>query len=143
MHEKKIINLDDSANTVAITIGHKTFEISRITLRARSMYGEYLIFCGEYLQAVSRIQNSLEGANASLAETLSTELTEKISAYAQGKAKHITDILTVILEKNNYQFEMGWWEENTDYQGMEAFMVQAMKKDEEGKREDPKKEMES
>ncbi len=143
MHEKKIVNLDDSANTVSITIGGKAFEISRITLRARSMYGEYLIFCGEYLQTISRIQNDVEGADAEKAEALSKEMTDKITSFAIGKAKHITEILTVILEKNNYQFEQAWWEENTDYQGMEAFIVQAMKKDEDGKRTDPKKETES
>lgn len=145
MHEKKIVNLDDAARSVSITVGGKVFEINRITMRMRAMYGEYLIFCGEYVTAVGKSQEGLETASAEELEKRSNDLSEKIEAYAIGKAKHISGLLSVILEKNNYEYDKNWWEENTDYSGMESFIVQAMKKDEEetAPRVTPKKALES
>ena len=38
---RKIVNLDDKDNTLEITIGGKTWEIARVVIRLREMYGDY------------------------------------------------------------------------------------------------------
>ena len=40
MNEPKIVNLDDLNKAVTITLGGKSFTISRVTLEMRQLYGE-------------------------------------------------------------------------------------------------------
>lgn len=141
--EKKIVNLDDEGKSVSITIGGKEFVISRITLRARQKYGEYLVFCGSHYQKATEINKRLESDRETV-ETLTAmqnEMTTMIESFAVEKASKIDQLLQIILEKNGYEYSREWWEENTDYNKMELFIVSALKKDEEGNIQPKKKEM--
>lgn len=130
--EKKIVNLDDEGKSVSITIGGKEFVIARITLRARQKYGEYLVFCGQHYQKAADINKRLESASETV-ESLSAmqnEMTAMIERFAIEKANKLDQLLQIILEKNGYEYSREWWEENTDYNKMELFIVSALKKDE-------------
>ena len=128
----KIVNLDDEKNTASITIENKTFEIKRIVLKARQIYGEYLQAAGEYLVKISkfneRAQNTGDRQEISL---IDNQLTESVEDWVQTKAGFIEGLMEVILTKNGYDWEPDWWYENTDYQMMERFIETALKKDEE------------
>lgn len=143
MIEKKIVNLDDEGKSAAITIGGKEFVISRITLRARQKYGEYLVFSGEHYQKVYEINKRVEVAGDDI-ETLTAmnnEMTAMIESFAVEKAAKIEVLLQIILEKNGYEYSRNWWEENADYGKMELFIVSALKKDEDGQIMPKKKEI--
>lgn len=143
--EKKIVNLDDEGKGVSITIGGKEFVIYRITLRARQKYGEYLIFCGNHYNKATEINKRLESASETV-ETLTAmqnEMTSMIESFAIEKANKLDQLLQIILEKNGYEYSREWWEENTDYNKMELFIVSALKKDEAETSHPKKKEMSS
>lgn len=130
MRESKIVNLDDQSKAVDIVIGGKTFTISRLTMQLTKLYGEYMIFCGEYAKKMSEIvKASGEEKDVTALEKIAKNQGEIIEAYARGKAERIQQMLTIVLEKNGYTFEQEWWEENARYQDMEQFIFQALKKD--------------
>lgn len=137
MRETKIVNLDDQNKSVDIVMGGKTFTISRLTIQLTKLYGEYMIFCGEYAKKMAAISTSAhkEGANI---EEIAVEQGLIIEEYAHKKAENIQRMLRIILEKNGYEFDQAWWEDNARYQDMEAFIFTALKKDE----EDSKKKQE-
>ena len=130
MKEKKIVNYKDYANTVTIEVGDQSFDISRLTMQIRELYGEYYIFSGEYAKKVSAINEaSKQTTGVEELESKQAELTELITSYAVDKAERIQNILTIILDKNGYKFDSDFWEKNADYQFMEWFIVQCMNKD--------------
>lgn len=141
--EKKIVNLDDEGKSVSITIGGKDFVISRITLRARQKYGEYLVFCGEHYQKSIDVNKRIEaaGEDPSILASMQSEIALAIENFSIEKARKIEGLLQIILEKNGYEYSRDWWEENTDYNKMELFIVSALKKDEVENAQPKKKEM--
>lgn len=141
--EKKIVNLDDEGKSISITIGGKAFVISRITLRARQKYGEYLVFCGEHYQKSIDVNKRIEavGEDQSILASMQSEMELAIENFAIEKAQKIESLLKIILEKNGYEYSRDWWEENTDYNKMELFIVSALRKDEVENAQPKKKEM--
>lgn len=161
MKEPKIVNLDDASRAVAITVGGQTFNIERITLEMRQKYGEYTIFCGEYLDRLGKIQQGVASKEietrkkpSAIVATLckifprlrtrwmseaSSELSKLIESFAYGKAERVTGLLSLILEKNGHKFDLKWWESNSDYEKMESFIVAAITKDDESNAASKKK----
>ena len=130
MGEHKIINLDDAAKTVEIKLGGETFKISRITLEMRQLYGEYLIFSGEYYNMVTQYTAEADKeTDLAELEKKEAELNAAIERFAKGKAEHIEDMLKLILVKNGYKYDRKWWASNADYNVMESFIVEAINKD--------------
>lgn len=128
----KIVNLDDERNSITLVVEGKEFIISRIVLKARQIYGEYLKLSGEYLQLVGKA-NDLEGKTAEELEKINAELEKAIEDYAIRKAEYLDELLEIILVKNGYDFDLEWWHDNTDYGAIESFVYAALKKDEDGK----------
>lgn len=139
MRENKIVNLSDLEKSVEICVGDKSFVISRLTLQITKLYGEYMVFCGEYAKDVAKTKLlSEESDNLPGLEKLSDDMDKLISNFAIGKAERIGKLLQLILEKNGYEYSQEWWEKNARYQDMEAFIIEALKKDEDST---PKKKL--
>jgi len=119
---RKIVNLDDKQNTAEITLGGYTWEISRVVIRLREMYGEYVKHAGEYLEVF-----------ADLREAEDTEQLEKMAEqYAYEKAEKLDAMMEKLLTKNGYEYDKEWWAEHVgDYQAMEQFIVACLNKDQE------------
>lgn len=131
MYEPRIVSLDDLNKSVIIPMGDKQFKISRLTLQISKLYGEYLVFCGEYANKVSATKLLADGSNDLPGlEKLSDEMSQLVESFAIEKAARIDKMLSLILEKNGYEYDSKWWEENSDYRTMEQFIFQALKKDE-------------
>src|SRR5512133_2354120 len=127
MRETKIVNLDDRNKSVDIVMSGKTFTISRLTLQLTKLYGEYMIFCGEYAKKMAKISADAHKDGSNL-EEIAVEQGLIIEEYAHKKAELIQQMLRIILEKNGYEFDMDWWENNSRYQDMEMFIFTALKK---------------
>lgn len=122
---RKIVNLDDQKNTLEITMGGKTWEITRIVLKMRELYGEYFALCSNYLQRLT---------DKDVDDEKKLELAED---YAKDKADYLDLMMTKILSDNGYEYDKDWWAENVaDYQTIEQFVVACMSKDQD---EDKKK----
>jgi hypothetical protein len=130
MNEPRVVNLDDLANSVEVIMADKPFKISRITMQIRTIYGQYLQFCGEYLVKIAKIQEAPDTLEASEYEKLAEETQKTVTDFAIGKAEFINKMMGLILKHNGYEFDFAWWEANSDYSHMEQFIVQALKKDE-------------
>lgn len=128
----KIVNLDDEKNSVTLIVEGREFVISRIVMKARQVYGEYLQDTGKYLQLVAEAQ-ALDGKSADELEALNAKLEGAIEDYAKKKAAYIEELLEIILVKNGYEYDPEWWASNADYSAMEAFVYAALKKDEQDK----------
>jgi hypothetical protein len=149
MNEPKIVNLDDLNKSVTITLGGKSFTISRVTLEMRQLYGEYLIFNGEYLTNVNKMSQSVDEPRNSTAPSgirriywklfprarvkwltrVKDDMGGLIEEFAIGKAERLIAMMTTLLEKNGYKFDQKWFESNTDFNGLESFIVTAINKD--------------
>jgi hypothetical protein len=138
MREPKIVSLDDLNKAVEIKLGGKSFIISRLTMRITELYGEYLIFCGEYAKQVNATKLLSDDSSIDLPglEKLDADMQKLVEDFSIGKAERIEEMLKTILEKNGHEFDLEWWHENARYQDMEQFIFQALKKDED---EAPKK----
>jgi hypothetical protein len=128
----KIVNLDDEKKSVTLIVEGKEFIISRIVLKARQIYGEYLQDTGKYYNLVAEC-NDLSKKDVKELEEISAKLEKAIEAYVLRKADYIEQLLEVILTKNGYDFDLEWWHDNTDYSIMESFVYAALKKDEDDK----------
>ena len=73
-------------------------------------------------------------------ESIAADQGSLIESFAKEKAERIQNMLSIILDKNGYEFDQEWWEDNARYQDMEAFIFQALKKDEDAA---PKKKIEA
>jgi hypothetical protein len=98
-------------------------------LKARQLYGEYLMMAGSYMSKIGEAQEAVKGDDVKKLEEINAMMEKAIETYAFQKADFIERMLEVILTKNGYEYNRTWWEENTDYQVMEQFIFQAMKKD--------------
>ena len=136
----KIVNLDDERNSVSITIEGKVFEIKRLVLKAKQLYGEYLVMSGEYLNGINEAQKAMESKDVEEMKRTNAKLEKDVEEYAYKKADFIEKLLEVILTKNGYTYDREWWEENTDYQIMEQFIFTALKKDDPEKVDNKKKD---
>ena len=117
---RKIVNLDDKDNTLEITIGGKTWEIARVAIRLREMYGDYVQHAAGYIE-------TLQGYGES--EDLD-ELQELAEVYATEKARKLDAMMEKLLTKNGYEYDVDWWAENVgDYRKMEEFIVACLNKD--------------
>ena len=117
---RKIVNLDDKDNTLEITIGGKTWEIARVVIRLREMYGDYVQHAAGYIE-------TLQGYGES--EDLD-ELQELAEVYATEKARKLDAMMEKLLTKNGYEYDVDWWAENVgDYRKMEEFIVACLNKD--------------
>lgn len=114
---RKIINLDDKATTAEITIGGKTFEISRVVLRLREMYGDYVADAGKYLQRIQELDEV-------------EEINQLAEIYAHEKADKLDAMMEKLLVKNGYEYDKEWWADNVgDYHAMEEFIVACLNKE--------------
>ena len=136
----KIVNLDDERNSVSITVEGKVFEIKRLVLKAKQLYGEYLVMSGEYLNGINEAQKAMESKDVEEMKRINAKLEKDVEEYAYKKADFIEKLLEVILTKNGYTYDREWWEENTDYQIMEQFIFTALKKDDPEKVDNKKKD---
>ena len=123
---RKIVNLDDKDNTLEITIGGKTWEIARVVIRLREMYGDYVQHAAGYIETLQGYAES-EDLN---------ELQELAEVYATEKARKLDAMMDKLLTKNGYEYDADWWAENVgDYRKMEEFIVACLNKDhEDGKK---------
>ena len=117
---RKIVNLDDKDNTLEITIGGKTWEIARVVIRLREMYGDYVQHAAGYIETLQGYAES---------EDLD-ELQELAEVYAIEKARKLDAMMEKLLTKNGYEYDADWWAENVgEYQKMEQFIVACLNKD--------------
>jgi hypothetical protein len=138
MREPKIVSIDDLNKAVEIKIGGKSFVISRLTMRITELYGEYLIFCGEYAKKVNATKLLADDSGVDLPglEKIDADMQKLVEDFSIEKAERIEEMLKTILVKNGYEFDLEWWHNNATYQDMEMFIFQSLKKDED---EAPKK----
>ena len=117
---RKIVNLDDKENTLEITIGGKTWEIARVVIRLREMYGDYVQHAAGYIDT---LQGYAESENLD-------DLQELAEVYATEKARKLDAMMEKLLTKNGYEYDADWWAENVgDYRKMEEFIVACLNKD--------------
>lgn len=111
----KFVNLDDSKNTVTITVGGEEFEIKKVVLSVHMLYGEYMKKTGAFLAKVK--ENT-------------TDESDLVEEYVQLKSSYIDRLMEKLLVKNGYEYDQDWWAENVEsYQEMEQFIVEALRKD--------------
>jgi len=114
---RTIVNLDDKQNTAEITVAGKTWEISRAVLKMKEMYGKYVTAAAEYINKIN-------------SEDDQEKINELTTDYAYRKIEMLNCMVEKLLSDNGYDFDGQWWVDNIeDYNVMETFVVEAIKKD--------------
>jgi hypothetical protein len=140
--EAKIVNLDDSAKAVEITMGGKTFKISRITIRAKNLYTQYRELCGMAQVKISAQKIELEGMSLEEGKLSVESIRKNAEELAEDIVSHSFEMVKIILEGNGYEYSKDWLEENVSYENLGAFISTAILKDDQD-RVVQKKEMAS
>lgn len=116
------LNGRENCVTARIKIGDKEFKISRVVTGARVLYAGYL-------NEVSQLLKESEAANKDRDKAKLNEVIEKVNAFADRKKELFDEVLTLLLEKNGYEYDKDWWLKNTDEMDVNAFIEKAMTKD--------------
>lgn len=106
---------------VSLQLGGRSFRIVRVVTGVRRLYGDLLRETGELLEKAARLQEA-EGEEL---ERLSADVED----FAERKEVALFRILELLLTKNGYEFDRGWWEENADENDIKWFIVEAINKD--------------
>jgi chromosome segregation ATPase len=137
---ERTANLDANRKTITITLGGARWRISRVVTGVRRRYAEILTRSGEEIEKVSRLQalqekDELTDEDArelgELVETLGREVDE----FQQWKTEELYRCLELLLEKNGYEFDREWWDDNADIGEIQEFITAALTKDQESKKE--------
>jgi hypothetical protein len=140
--EPKIVNLDDAAKAVEITVGGKMFKISRITIRGKNLYTQYRELCEIARIKIGNQKTELDGMTLEEFKVCQERIKENAEELAEDIIDHSFEIIKIILEGNGYEYSREWWEDNVSYENLGAFISSAILKDEE-ERVSQKKEMAS
>jgi hypothetical protein len=119
----RIVNLDDSRNSVTFIISGKEFVISRIVMAVRD---QWAIFLGKTQRVQSEVMNIVSG-DITKAESL-------VQDFSEWKAEFIDKLLGKILVTNGYEYDSEWWADNADYSDIIKIINDSVTKDDEGKK---------
>jgi hypothetical protein len=118
------VKLGEQRTSVTIELSGERFTITRVVVGVHRAYGEYLDRAGELLKRLSKYEEGEE----------SEKLVDEVEGFYQRKYEMLYYCIRLLLEKNGYEFDRNWWEENAEQQDLEEFVVEAMKKDGTGKK---------
>ena len=118
------LNGREGCITAIITISDRTFRISRVVIAVRTLYSNHIIEMGDMLKKLSEADED----DRETALRLSAEAEE----FARKKAGLYEHIITLLLEKNGYEYDKAWWDENTDEADRRLFIERCLMKDSDG-----------
>lgn len=121
------LNGRENCNTAVITIADRQFRIDRVVIGARVTYSNHLKRMGMLLEEVG---SSDENDDESMRKLLG-----KAEAFQEEKMDVYAKVLRLILNKNGYEYDAAWWEENTDEIDQRTFIEKCMMKDNAKKKE--------
>ncbi len=120
MKEKLVdLNSRKDSTTAVVTLGDKTFRISRVVIAARVLYSNYLITIRDFFDGYSKVKN----------EEDERRLMESYSSIAEKTNDRLLEIIELILVKNGYSFDKAWWEDNADIVDLRGFIDACISKD--------------
>lgn len=111
-----------------IALADKSFNIRRVVIAARVMYGNYLTTIANLLTDIERMNRG---------EVDARELEARYKDVAGDTPDLLLSIIEVILRGNSLEFDRAWWESSCDVQDMRAFIDACMSS---GDKNDKKKE---
>lgn len=118
------LNGRENCVTATIKVSDKTFRISRVVTGVRLLYSNHLKRMGELLRKVSEFDvSSPEGIAAA------SEYEGMVDLFTVEKKQTYEDILGLLLGKNGYEYDKGWWETNTDEYDVRSFIEACLSKD--------------
>ncbi|MGD1818000.1 MAG: hypothetical protein ACPKNR_13285 [Pleomorphochaeta sp.] len=107
--------------TATIKLSDTTFQIKRVVIAVRVLYSNHLIKMGELFKKVGEIKKDDQKALK--------EINISIEEFNKEKEKVYDKILKLLLEKNGYEFNKTWWNENTDELDIRNFIEECLNKD--------------
>lgn len=121
--KERIVDLNSRSGctTAVITLGDKTFRISRVVIAARVKYANYLMEFSHLLDDASRIKDGDQKAMEAL--------NSKYQEFGELVPDILKSIIRLLLEKNGYEFSEEWWDENADIEDMRNFIDASLSKD--------------
>lgn len=117
------LNGREKCITAVISAGDHSFRISRVVIAVRVLYSNHIKEMGDLLQRLSKLD--AKDADSEEAQRLSAEAEE----FAKRKLDLYSKIISLLLEKNGYEYDREWWEENTDELDMRTFIEKCLTKD--------------
>ena len=126
------LNGREDCVTAIISISGMTFRISRVVIAVRTLYSNHLIEMGDMLRKLSALdETDKEGAERLLAES---------TDFGKRKRDLYERLIRLLLEKNGYDFDKAWWDENTDEMDRRLFIERCLMKDSEAPSKNKKKD---
>jgi len=115
------LNGREKSITAKIKLSDTTFIIDRVVIAVRVLYSNHLIKMGELFKKVGEIKEDDQKALK--------EINISIEEFNEEKEKVYDKILKLLLEKNGYEFNKTWWNENTDELDIRNFIEECLNKD--------------
>lgn len=139
---ERFVDLSDKPRAaVTLQLGGRSFRIARVVTGVRRLYGEFLRETGRLLEQTADIAKLSEALDAATEEAEQKRLGAEIAAASapiedsvERRSADIMRILRLILEKNGYEFDPEWWDENADQADIVAFIAESLNKDDPGQK---------
>jgi hypothetical protein len=112
---------------VELSISGESFRIRRVVNAVRRIYGQYMERAGKEIERLGDLQSRLETGAATDQDV--ADATERVSEVVEQRDEAINECIRLILEKNGYEYDQQWWEENSDQYDRQHFVVAALNKD--------------
>lgn len=134
----RTVSLDSKPrNTVTIEVAGASFQITRVVIGARKLFGELMQDMGKYLELTGKLEEKFAevGEDPEKQEKLQAEIkqvSKEIEDFSEDKINRYMDIIRILLEKNGYSFDRNWWIENCEQADLQYFISEAMNKDVDG-----------
>lgn len=142
----RTVSLDSKPrNTVTIEVAGVSFQITRVVIGARKLFGELMQDMGKYLELTGKLEEKFShiGEDPENRKALDEEIkqvSKEIEEFSEDKLNRYMEIIRILLEKNGYTFDRDWWIENCEQADLQFFINEAMNKDVDGsKKKNPGK----
>lgn len=112
---------------VELSISGEVFRIRRVVNAVRRIYGQYMEKAGKEIETLGELHRRLESGDAAADDVEAA--TARVNAVVQERDQAVNECIRLILEKNGYEYDPQWWDENADQFDRQHFVVSALNKD--------------
>lgn len=123
-----MIVIDDKDRPeVELSISGATYRVRRVVNAVRRIYGQYLERAGKEIENLGALQRRLDDGKATQEDVAAA--TDRVTEVVLEREEAVMQCIQLILEKNGYEYDRDWWDENTDQYDRQHFVVSALNKD--------------
>ncbi len=110
-------------------IADKSFRIEKVVIGVRQKYSAYAGLTAEILQKAESLTHKQRGESDEDYQERVERISKEVDGFVETKRTMYFDMIGLILEKNGYELNTDWWDNNTDELDQQGFLEACLMKD--------------